>query len=169
MRRNWILLASAAALVGGLALNPPAAIAAGSDDPFKKTDATQEDGDWKAARSAIAAKNYDAAIPFLKKVVGKNPNHADAYNYLGYTHARNGQHQEALGYYKEALNLKPKHRGANEYLGELHLKMGDLPAAEARLQVLDDACTFGCAEYDMLKQAVADYKASGTFKSRKAL
>jgi Tfp pilus assembly protein PilF len=88
---------------------------------------------------------------------------------LGYAHARRGQTEAALGYYKQALALEPEHRGANEYLGELYLKMGDLASAEERLKVLDKACTFGCAEYDLLKAAVKQYKTTGKFTSSKGL
>ena len=38
---------------------------------------------------------------------------------------------------------------------------GDLGQAEKRLATLDKACTFSCAEYRELKQAVERYKANG--------
>lgn len=147
------------------------ALAAGSSSTTDTTpsSASANDPNWTAAKDAIAAKNYDAAVPLLKETVAKNPSNADAYNYLGYTHGRMGKHDDALAYYQKALDLQPDHRGANEYLGELYLKMGDLAKAKERLTVLDNACFFGCPEFDMLKKAVADYEASGSYTSRKGL
>ena len=67
-------------------------------------------------------------------------------------------HDAALSHYQAALAIEPRHRGANEYLGELYLTLGDLAKAEERLEVLDDACFFGCEEYTELKNAIAAYK-----------
>ena len=143
------------------------ALAAGNDD--NSTTSAPADPNWAEAKNAIASKDYDRAMPLLQQVVAKDPSNADAFNYLGYTHGRAGKHDEAIAYYQKALTLKPQHRGANEYLGELYLKLGDLAKAKERLAVLDSACFFGCTEYDMLKKAVADYEAGGTYTSRKGL
>ncbi|MDP6705123.1 MAG: tetratricopeptide repeat protein [Alphaproteobacteria bacterium] len=156
-------------LIVALGFASPEAGAAGgggsSGDSPTKAAATE----WQAAKKAIQAKNYEAAVPLLRQVVAKEPKNAEAYNYLGYAHARAGKHEAALGYYRQALAIKPDHRGANEYLGELHLKMGDLAAAEARLAKLDEVCFFGCAEYDLLKKAVQQFKATGKYTSTKGL
>lgn len=154
-------------VLAGLALAPGAALAMGSGS--SSSSASVETGNWSKAKRAIAAKDYDAAVPLLKKAVQQDPKNADAFNYLGYAHARAGENEAALGYYKQALAIKPEHRGANEYLGELYLKMGDLAAAEERLAVLDKACLFGCTEYDLLKNAVQRFKATGKFTSGKGL
>ena len=133
------------ALIGALAfaglLGGTPALAAQSDD--RETVSTPEDPNWKAAKRLVAAQDYDGALPLLQKVVAADPKNADAFNYLGYVSSRKGETETALGYYQQALAIKPSHRGANEYLGELYLKLGDLPAAEARLKVLDSACFFG--------------------------
>jgi Flp pilus assembly protein TadD len=157
------VLAFAAAIVFAVAGAP--AFAAGSGDSSANTVA--DDPDWAAAKAAIAQRNYDQATPLLQRTVEKNPSNADAWNYLGYVNARADKHEAALGYYGKALALQPKHRGANEYLGELYLKMGDLPKAEERLSVLNDACFFGCAEYDLLKKAVNAYKQTGKYVPQK--
>jgi hypothetical protein len=39
--------------------------------------------------------------------------------------------------------------------------LGDLPRAEARVAVLDQACSFGCSELKELRAAVAACKANG--------
>lgn len=148
-----------------LACGGAQALAAGSGGASSNTVA--DDPDWAAAKAAIAQKNYEQATPLLQRAVEKDPGNADAWNYLGYVNARADRHEAALGYYGKALALQPKHRGANEYLGELYLKMGDVAKAEERLKVLDDACFFGCAEYDLLKKAVNEYKQTGRYVPQK--
>jgi tetratricopeptide (TPR) repeat protein len=114
------------------------------------------------ARAQIAAKNWTAAIDELKRV--NDTGSADWNNLMGYS-LRKGPTPDFAGaekFYNEALRIDPKHRGALEYSGELYLQTGDLAKAEQRLAALDKACFFGCEEYDDLKKAIAQYKASGS-------
>jgi tetratricopeptide (TPR) repeat protein len=137
----------------GLALATGPAMAAGGGSK-----AAPPDPNYAKARALIDAGSYGDAIPFLEKAVTANPKSADAYNYLGYSHRKIGQIDAALENYRRALELQPKHLGANEYLGELYLELGELAKAEERLDVLDDACFFGCEEYSELKELIKDYK-----------
>jgi Flp pilus assembly protein TadD len=140
----------ALALAGGQAL----AMGGSSDgDSGKAADPT-----YSAARQLVADGKYAEAIPLLEQVVAKDAKNADALNYLGYSSRQLGNNDAALTHYQAALALEPRHRGANEYLGELYLILGDLPKAEERLKVLDEACFFGCEEYTELKNAIAAYK-----------
>lgn len=157
---------SIAVVAAALALAGAPALAAGTAEREPEK-AAAENPDWAAAKAAIANRDYAAAEPLLKQAVAKDARNADAWNYLGYISSRGDRHDEAIGYYGKALALQPTHRGANEYLGELYLKMGDLPKAEARLKVLDEACFFGCAEYDMLKKAVGEYRQTGKYVPQK--
>jgi Flp pilus assembly protein TadD len=154
-----------AALAVFLACAGTPAFAAGTTESTSNTVA--ENPDWTAAKAAIAQKDYERAEPLLLRAVDRDPGNADAWNYLGYINSRADKPAAALSYYGKALALAPKHRGANEYLGELYLKMGDLAKAEERLAVLDDACFFGCAEYDLLKKAVNEYKRTGKYVPQK--
>ncbi len=70
-----------------------------------------------------------------------------------------GDVEMALAHYRRALEMEPGHRGANEYLGELYLELDRLDAARERLEVLDDACFFGCEEYSELKAKIEAYMA----------
>ena len=115
--------------------------------------------DYARAQQMIDDGSYANAITLLKEIVGKDSNNADALNLLGYSNRQLGNNDVALSYYEAALELEPRHRGANEYMGELYLTLGDLAKAEERLDVLDGACFFGCAEYTKLKEAIAAYKA----------
>ena len=135
-----------------LALGPGSAGAFSSGQP-------QADSPLDTAAKAVDAGDFSGAIPILQAVVAKDPDSADAYNYLGYAHRKLGQVDEAKVYYLKALEIDPKHKGANEYLGELYLELDDVAGAEARLEVLDDACgLFGCEEFDELEEKIEAYK-----------
>ena len=152
----WAKLVRVLALMAiGLALAAGPAVAAGGGG----SGTAPADPNYTKARTLIDAGSYAEAIPLLEKAVAANPKSADAYNYLGYSHRKIGQFDAALTNYQRALELQPKHLGANEYLGELYLELGELAKAEERLEVLDDACFFGCEAYTELKQAIKDYKA----------
>ena len=114
-----------------------------------------------AARAAIAAKKWPAALTELKKV--NDTGSADWNNLMGYTLRKNSPPDvgAAEKFYNEALRIDPKHRGALEYSGELYLMTDNLPKAEERLAALDKLCAASCAEYGDLKKAVARYKANG--------
>ena len=145
-------------LAFGLAATPALADGGGGGGGGRGSDAFSEDPDYRTAVKEIDKKNYEAAIPLLQKVVASDPKHADAFNYLGYTHRQLGRMDEAVGFYRQALALDPDHLGANEYLGELWLQVGDLAKAEQRLEVLDDACFFGCDQFYKLRDAIDAYK-----------
>ncbi len=146
-------LALTLTLIGGLASG--AAYGMGSDDDAK----APMDPNYAAAKQLVEDGKYAEAIPLLEKVVASDDKNADAFNYLGYSNRKLGNHDAALTHYQTALAIEPRHRGANEYLGELYLTLGDLEKAEERLDVLDSACFFGCDEYTELKNPIAEYKA----------
>jgi Flp pilus assembly protein TadD len=106
----------------------------------------------------IEQQKYQQAIDEIGKALAEKPKDADLLNLFAFSNRKLGRFEIALDYYQQALALEPKHRGANEYLGELYLLLGDLKKAEERLAVLDDACFFGCEEFDELEQAIEDYR-----------
>ena len=116
------------------------------------------DSHLKPYQKLIDDKQYQKAIDELGKALAKKSKDADLLNLMAYSHRQLEKFDIALDYYLKALEIKPKHRGANEYLGELYLQMGELEKAEQRLAVLDDACFFGCNEYDELEEAIEEYK-----------
>ncbi len=130
-----------------------AAMAAGSTSPSKPSKLA-------VAEKAMKAGNYNRAIKLLQKVVARDSQNADAWNYLGFSQRKLKRFDQALGAYQKALAIDPEHLGANEYLGELYLRIDKLEKAKERLEKLDDVCTFGCDEYDDLKQAIEAYEAS---------
>jgi tetratricopeptide (TPR) repeat protein len=83
-------------------------------------------------------------------------------NLLAYSQRKLQRFDAALVNYQKALDIEPEHRGANEYLGELYLQLGQLDKAQERLQVLDDACYFGCDEFDELEEAIEVYRSQNS-------
>jgi tetratricopeptide (TPR) repeat protein len=152
------MLAFAAGGGGGGSWTPPAAVA-------EKIDLAAE---FRAGLVAIEKTDYKSAVQHFRVVAKDQPKNADAQNYLGYAYRKNGDRKNALKYYEKALKLNPNHPGANEYLGELYLEMKDVPKAEARLAVLS-ACCAANAVTKQLGDAIAEYKAGGSFTAKPPL
>jgi len=131
-----------------------AAMAAGSSSTSSKPSELAD------AETAIEAGDYNRAIGLLEKVIADDPQNADAWNFLGFSQRNLKRLDQALDAYRKALAIDPEHLGANEYLGELYLQTGDLAKAKERLEKLDDACMFGCDEFDDLQQAIEEYEAN---------
>ncbi len=117
------------------------------------------DSDYSKAEKAVDSGDYQTALTHLNRALEEDPKNADVHNLLGYSYRKLGRTDKAFEHYGIALELEPKHRGANEYLGELYLETGQPEKAEERLEVLNQACFFGCEEYDELKEAIESYKA----------
>ena len=140
------------------AMAPAPVLAFGSSTNSTSTTSTSSSAaDYAAAEKKVKAEKYADAIVLLDKVVKADPKNADALNYLGYSHRKLGNTDQALDYYQQALVISPKHRGANEYLGELYLELKQLDKAEERLAVLSTACN-ACEEYVELKEKVEAFK-----------
>ena len=113
-------------------------------------------------QTLIDADDYEMAISELEMALGKSPDDADLLNLLAYSQRKLMRFDEALVNYQKALKIEPEHRGANEYLGELYLQLGQLDDALERLQVLDDACFFGCGEFDELEEEIGIYRSKNS-------
>jgi Flp pilus assembly protein TadD len=109
-------------------------------------------------QTLIEEEKYQDAISALQKLLKETPTNADMLNLLAYSQRKLQRFDEALVNYQKALDIEPEHRGANEYLGELYLQLGKPDKAQERLQVLDNACFFGCDEFDELEQAIKTYQ-----------
>jgi tetratricopeptide (TPR) repeat protein len=122
--------------------------------------AKAQDPALAAAVQAIDTKQYARAIPMLEDVVKRQPQNADAHNWLAYAVRKNGDPAKSIPIYQKALALDPKHRGAHEYIGEAYLALDDLPKAKEHLARLSRLCLFGCEQYTDLKKAVEAYEKS---------
>lgn len=145
---------------------PVPAIAAGGGGGIRNSQpAKVEDAEYTAAVKAIRAEDYPSAIRLFQRVVARDSQNADAYNWLAYATRKNGDAAAAIPIYEKALAIDPKHRGAHEYIGEAYLMLGDLPKAKQHLKTLDGLCFFSCEEYRDLKKAVELYeKSAGSVK-----
>lgn len=141
-----------------LALPGWAALAAPSDSESGPSAGVAEDADYAVGRKAFEAGDWQTMTGAFNKVVAKDPGNANAHNFLGYAYRKSGKLDLAFKHYEEALRIDPRHRGAHEYIGETYLLTNNLAKAEEHLKALDGICTFGCAEYNDLKKAVAEYK-----------
>ena len=125
---------------------------------FADSGSSSRDSRLAPMQKLIDAEKYEMAISELEKALVKSPDDADLLNLLAYSQRKLMRFDEALVNYQKALAIKPKHLGANEYLGELYLQLGQLDDALERLQVLDDACFFGCEEFDELEKEIEIYR-----------
>lgn len=150
------LIALIAALSFGFAAG---AFAAGGGGGAEQPAAKPADPNYTRAKAMIEARDYANALPLLQQVVAKDPKNADAYNLMGFATRKSGNPNGSLQYYQQALAIDPRHLGAHEYIGEAYLMLDQPAQADQHLARLDSLCVFGCAEYRMLKTAVANYKA----------
>ena len=143
---------------------PSLGLAAGSSsssDSGRETySAPAKQPELKAARLAIARKDYSLAISELNAVLSKKPEHADAWNLLGYSSRKSGDFETAETAYRKALKIDPKHTQAMEYMGEMYLTLNQPAKAEELLARLNKLCSFNCVDRDLLKVAIKQYKAA---------
>ena len=111
----------------------------------------------KKNKTDKAQKHYKKAIGYLIKHNKKFPADPDTLNYLGFTHRKIGDYENAEIYYSMGLELDPKHVGINEYMGELFVVTNRLDKAKERLAVLKDC---NCKEYKELKLVIEGKKES---------
>ena len=111
----------------------------------------------KKNKTDKAQKHYKKAIGYLLKHNKKFPADPDTLNYLGFTHRKVGDYENAEIYYSMGLALDPKHVGINEYMGELFVVTNRLDKAKERLAVLKDC---NCKEYKDLKLVIEGKKES---------
>jgi tetratricopeptide (TPR) repeat protein len=152
-----VLVANSAFAAGGGGSAPSY-----TPSPEKQVDVKAE---YRAGLEAIDAKDFKGAIKHLKVVAEAAPKSADVQNYLGYSYRKSGDSKAALKYYLKALKIMPTHAGANEYLGELYLEQKNLPKAEERMAALT-ACCATTPQAKQLMDALAEYKAGGTFTAK---
>jgi Flp pilus assembly protein TadD len=132
------------------------ALGAGSIDP--PAAAKPRNPDFDAGKASVERRDWRAAIASLQAATAREPSNVEAHNLLGYATRMSGDPRGSLVHYQKALSLDPKHLGAHEYVGEAYLMLDDLAQAEQHLAQLDKLCVFGCKEFRMLRDAVANYK-----------
>lgn len=72
----------------------------------------------------------------MEEVLKREPKHARALNYVGYTWADEGRNlQEAKAYIEQAVALLPKDGFVRDSLGWVYYRLGDFPAAVRELEL----------------------------------
>jgi tetratricopeptide (TPR) repeat protein len=99
-------------------------------------------GDEKSAKKAVekeasATKKLKKSAGQFEQVVAVIPDHANAWNMLGYSRRMTGDLDGAFTAYWKCLEIDPNHAGAHEYLGEAYLKSGKLAQARGELAFLE--------------------------------
>jgi Flp pilus assembly protein TadD len=154
MTKPWL---ATAAIAFALALSLPIFSQPGVAMPT--TTPSKASNDYLDGEKAVKDGRYAEAVTLLTKVVQREPDNANAHNYLGYSLRKTGDLDKAQAHYRTALQLEPDHKAALEYYGELFLQIKDLPRAEEQLVRLQRVCPSGCTERTELEQAVKTYKA----------
>jgi hypothetical protein len=138
--------------------NAGSAWAAPGGDPSQ---AAPRDPALTAIQAAVGKSDWVQARALARASLEKDATNAEYHNLYAYA-LRKGANPEmelVFKHYNEALRLDPKHRGAHEYLGEAYLMVGNVGKAKEQLKALDNLCFFSCAEFAMLKKAIADHEA----------
>lgn len=108
------------------------------------------------AEQLVIAKDYSGAIPLLNAALKIRPDHANAWNLLGFSHRKLGKFDEAERYYEAALTVNPAHTGALNYMGQLFIQTGRPAKAKELLEKLKVACANGCSDLTHLEKAVKE-------------
>ena len=123
---------------------------------------TSKNTELKAAELAINRKEYKKAIVELNKILAEKPNHADAWNLLGFSARKSGDFKTAKTAYTKALSINPQHTRAMEYMGEMYLSLNQPAKAEELLSRLEKLCSYNCKDRDLLRSAIKKYKATSS-------
>jgi Flp pilus assembly protein TadD len=76
------------------------------------------------------------AMHQMEEVLKREPNHARALNYVGYTWAEEGRNlEEAKAYIEQAVALLPKDGFVRDSMGWVYYRLGDFPAAIRELEL----------------------------------
>jgi len=108
------------------------------------------------AEQLIIAEDYAGAIPLLNAALKVRPDHAGAWNLLGFSHRKLGKFDDAEKYYEAALTVNPAHTGALNYMGQLYIQTGRPAKAKELLKKLQAACANGCDDLAYLEKAVKE-------------
>jgi tetratricopeptide (TPR) repeat protein len=96
-----------------------------SDDAVRQTDARRRDKGL-----ARATSGYRAALRKFERATVLAPRMHEAWNYVGFTRRKLGDHPGALAAYDRALALRPDYAEAIEYRGVACLGLGRLDDAK---------------------------------------
>jgi hypothetical protein len=147
-----------------LAISLAAGSAPGADTTPSATPAAPADPAVERYTAASARQDWGAAAAAMRDALSRDAGNADFHSLYAYSLRKGGSPDMDLVFkhYNEALRIDAKHRGAHEYIGEAYLMAGNVAKAKEHLGALDKLCFFGCAEFNDLKKAIAEYETKRT-------
>lgn len=99
----------------------------------------------------------EEAMEAMKKVIGMNPNHAGALNYVGYMWADKNVHlSKALEYILRAVDIKPENSYIRDSLGWVYFRLGRFKEA---IHELEEALRLGDEDPAILEHLGDAYQA----------
>jgi tetratricopeptide (TPR) repeat protein len=104
-------------------------------DNFETSAATLSDATKKTKALGEARTLYSTALGKFQRAVQLDPRMHEGWNYVGYTHRKLGDFEDALAAYERALALHPGFPEAIEYRGEAYLAVNKI--ADAQQSYLD--------------------------------
>jgi len=114
--------------------------------------------DIETGKAKNAEKKFKKALDWSKRAVEFDPQYHEAWNLVGYSSRKLGQHDDAIDAYQKALAIKFDYAPAREYLGEAYLEKGQVAPAREQLKILERLkATAEAAELD---KAIAAFVAA---------
>lgn len=92
------------------------------------------DAKYRLAKYFQSIKKHKIAIGVLEEMIQMDPNHAEAFNALGYSYDHLGEYQKAQVCYKTALSINPDLDHALNNLGYSYILAKEYEAAKIPLQ-----------------------------------
>ena len=89
-----------------------------------------EKSDYEKAVDLFSHGKREEAAEALKKILTKDPAHADAYESLGMVYYKMGRLDEAIEWTEKLAQIRPDHAMAHTNLSVFYMKKGDKERAE---------------------------------------
>jgi len=89
---------------------------------------------FHAAVARFESDDEEGAISLLKRTIGENAAHADAYETLGVILGRHGRYEEAIGWMRELAEVDPDSVMAHTNMSLFHNQLGRMEEAECEAQ-----------------------------------
>jgi len=132
-------------------------------DAFDAAVAAAASDEGKKAKSLREARfYYSAGLAKFQQAVRLDPKMHQAWNYVGYTHRKLGDYDDALAAYEQALALQPGYPEAIEYRAEAFLALNRVKdAQQSYLDLFATNRAVAGKLLDAMKNWIASRKSSG--------
>ena len=84
---------------------------------------------YQEGMAYIKRRQFEAAVAAFQQVIQRDPNHADAYNYMGEAYYELEEYQQAADAFEKALRLNPRHIRAKLNLEVVRWQLFSVEAA----------------------------------------